>query len=160
MLSGDKRWIKYKSPYPDLEAIPAVIEIKAQKMEDKMDIVKQVLKVVFGSILLLFSLLISRQPHKAYYDTDDQYIFSPRNAPSSTRSESITQLEKFQAGYTQRDLDQVDKFMEQLFSKDNLLVLGTMPDEIFIGHEEVSKLIYSDWNAWGDVKFMINTANI
>jgi hypothetical protein len=54
----------------------------------------------------------------------------------------------------------VDKFIEQLFSKDNLLVLGPMPDEIFIGDEEVSKLIYSDWNTWGDMKFMIDTANI
>lgn len=125
-----------------------------------MDIVKQGLKVGFVSILLLFSLLIFRQPHKAYYDTNDEYIFSPGSAPSSTRSEIITQLEKFQAGYTRRDLDQVDKFMEQLFSKDNLLVLGTLPDEIFIGHDEVSKLIYSDWNAWGDVKFLIDTANI
>jgi hypothetical protein len=129
-------------------------------MEDKMAIAKQVLKVLFVSILLLFSLLIFHQPHKAYFETNDEYIFSPGNAPGSTRSEILTQLEKFQAGYSMRDLDQVEKFMEQLFSKDNLLVLGTMPDEIFIGHEEVSKLIYSDWNAWGDVKFMINTANI
>ena len=125
-----------------------------------MDIAKQVLKAVFVSILLLFSLLIFRQPHKAYYYTNGEYIFSPGSAPSSTRSEIITQLDKFQAGCTRRDLDQVDKFIEQLFSKDNLLVLGPMPDEIFIGDEEVSKLIYSDWNTWGDMKFMIDTANI
>lgn len=92
-----------------------------------MDIPKQVLKVVFVSIMMLFSLLIFRQPHKAYYNTNDEFIFSPGNAPPNTRSQMVSRLNLFQEGYTRRDLDQVDAFMGQPFSKDNLLVLGRMP---------------------------------
>jgi len=125
-----------------------------------MDIGKQVFKVVFISIALLFVILIFRESHKAFFDTDDEYIYAGGNAPEDVRSEIIEQLEKFQAGYTARNLDQVDPFMAELFSQDNLLVLGTMPDEIYIGQRDVSKLIYSDWNAWGDAAFLMDTAHI
>jgi len=54
----------------------------------------------------------------------------------------------------------VDAFMADLFSQENLLVLGTMPDEIYRGQRDVSKLIYSDWNAWGDVELIIDGAHV
>jgi hypothetical protein len=125
-----------------------------------MDIGKQVIKVLFLSITLLFVVLVFRQPHKAYFDSDGETIYARGNAPDDVRSEVIEQLEKFQGGYTARDLERVDSFMTALFSQENLLVLGTMPDEIFIGPRDVSKLIYSDWNAWGDVVFLVDTAHI
>jgi hypothetical protein len=125
-----------------------------------MDIAKQFFKVIFVGILLLFTSLVFRQPHAAYYDASDEYIYSTGNAAPEVRAAVKEQLDKFQAGYTQRDLDQVDAFMEALFSQENLLVLGTMPDEIFVGYEDVSDLIYSDWNAWGDVTFLMDNANI
>ena len=125
-----------------------------------MEIAKQAFKVIFVSILLLFTLLVLRQPHRAYYDAPDEYIYSEGNAPAEVRAEISEQLDKFQAGYTQRDLDQVDDFMAALFSQENILVLGTMPDEIYADHDQVSKLIYSDWNAWGDVTFLMDNANI
>ena len=125
-----------------------------------MDIAKQFFKVIFVSILLLFSLLVFRQPHAAYYDAPEEYIYSAGNATPEDRAAVKEQLDKFQAAYTRRDLDQVDTFMEALFSQENLLVLGTMPDEIFAGYEDVSDLIYSDWNAWGDVTFLMDNANI
>lgn len=125
-----------------------------------MEIGKQVIKVVFFSITLLFALLIFRQTHKAYIMGEYETIYGPGNAPEDVRIAIIEQLEKFQAGYTARDLDQVDPFIADLFSQENLLVLGTMPDEIYSGQREVSKLIYSDWNAWGDVVFLIDSAHI
>ena len=125
-----------------------------------MEIAKQAFKVIFVSILLLFTLLVLRQPHRAYYDAPEKYIYSGGNAPSEVRAEISEQLDKFQAGYTQRDLDQVDAFMAALFSQENILVLGTMPDEIYSDQDQVSKLIYSDWNAWGDVTFLMDNANI
>ena len=125
-----------------------------------MEIAKQAFKVIFVSILLLFTLLVLRQPHRAYYAAPDEYIYSEGNAPPEVRAEISEQLDKFQAGYTQRDLDQVDAFMAALFSQENILVLGTMPDEIYTDHDQVSKLIYSDWNAWGDVTFLMDNANI
>jgi hypothetical protein len=125
-----------------------------------MEIVNQIFKLVFVSILLLFTLLVLRQPHKAFYEAEDEYIYSTGSAPAEVRAEILGQLKQFQAGYTRRDLDQVETFIQEVFSQENLLVLGTMPDEIFHGQEEVSDLIYSDWNAWGDVTFLMDNANI
>ncbi len=125
-----------------------------------MRIFQQALKVVFISFLLFSLTIFFRNPHKEFNVAKDDYVYSAGNAPESDRSEILTQLVKFQEGYTNRDLDQLDPYMEELFSKDNTLVIGTMPDEIYIGQEEVSDLIYSDWNSWGDCTFLIDKAHI
>ena len=125
-----------------------------------MEILKQVFKILLISFLLFTVLIIFRHPHKSFYTSMDDYVFSTGNASESVRAEILEQLHKFQDGYTRRDIDQVDPFMEQLFSQENALVLGTMPDEIYIGYDDISDLIFSDWNAWGDVTFIMDTAHI
>jgi len=125
-----------------------------------MKIVSQVLKVVLISILLYSVIIVLSHPHEAYYDSINTFIYSIGNAPDSIRSEIMEQLHKFQYGYTDRDTAKVKPFMEQLFSQDNLLVLGTMPNEILIGKEKVSKLVFSDWKGWGDCTFLMNNAHI
>jgi len=125
-----------------------------------MKIVKQVFKVVLISVLLYSVIIILRHPHKAYYDAKDDYIFSNGNAPDSVRSEIMEQLHKFQDGYTHRDTAQLKSFMEQLFSQEDILVLGTMPNEILIGQDKVSQLVLSDWKSWGDCTFLMNNAHI
>jgi len=121
---------------------------------------KQIFKVVLLSILLYSVIIILRHPHKAYYDANDAFIFSNGNAPDSVRSEIVEQLNKFQDGYTHRDIGQLQPFMEELFSQENILVLGTMPYEILIGRDKVSRLVLSDWKSWGDCTFLVNTAHI
>jgi hypothetical protein len=125
-----------------------------------MKIAKQILKVVFISILLYSVMIILRHPQKEYYDANDAFVFSNGNAPDSVRSEIIEQLHKFQDGYTYRDTSELKPFMEQLFSQENILVLGTMPNEILIGQDKVSKLVLSDWKSWGDCTFLMNNAHI
>ena len=125
-----------------------------------MKIVKQIFKVLLISILLYLVIIILRHPHKEYYSDNDAFIFSNGNAPENVRSEIIEQLHKFQDGYTHRDTAQLKPFMEQLFSQKNILVLGTMPNEILIGYEKVSKLVISDWTSWGDCTFLMNNAHI
>jgi hypothetical protein len=125
-----------------------------------MKIVKQVFKVVLISILLYSVIIIIPHPHKEYYDANDTFIFSKGNAPDSIRSEIIEQLHNFQDGYTDRDIVQLKPFMEQLFSQDNILVLGTDPNEILIGQEKVSKLVFNDWKGWEDCTFLMNNAHI
>jgi hypothetical protein len=125
-----------------------------------MKIGKQLLKILFISILLLSVLLIFRHPRSDFYEASVGYPYSAGNALDTVRSDIIEQLHKFQEGYTLRDTAQVDAFMEALFSQENALVIGTMPDEIYIGSKKISKLIYADWNAWGDCKFLIENAHI
>jgi hypothetical protein len=129
-------------------------------MENNMKIVKQLIKVVMISVLLYSVLVVLRHPLKDYYNAQDKFIYSKGNAPDSVRSEIIEQLHKFQKGYTLRDTSQLKAFMRQLFSQENILVLGTMPIEILIGQDRVSRLILSDWKSWGDCTFLMNNAHI
>jgi hypothetical protein len=116
-------------------------------------------------ILLLFILLfvVTRVFKKA----DEKVILSPAkasyskgNSPDSIRMEIIDQLRKFQDGYSKRDPKNIDTFMQSLYSKDNILILGTMPDEVYTGYKKATQLVKTDWESWGDCKFEIDSANI
>ncbi|NOQ27243.1 MAG: hypothetical protein GQ564_17925 [Bacteroidales bacterium] len=50
--------------------------------------------------------------------------------------------------------------MENLFSKEIVLILGTIPNEIYSGYEPGKRLVHDDWAYWGDVKLLMNNANI
>ena len=50
--------------------------------------------------------------------------------------------------------------MKSLYSNDNILILGTMPGEIFPGYKSATGLVKSDWESWGDCRFAIDSANI
>jgi hypothetical protein len=125
---------------------------------------KEIVKILLRILLLLVILfLVTRIFRKA----DEQKILSPAtaaysggNAPDSTRKEIIDQLNKFQDGYSKRDTSQVDAFMESLYSRENVLILGTMPGEVFKGYERAAYLVRSDWESWGDCKFNVDSANI
>ncbi len=124
------------------------------------DIVKIILRI---GLLLVILFLVTRIFKKA----DEQKILSPAtaayslgNAPDSTRREIIDQLNKFQEGYSNRDTSQVKAFMESLYSRENVLILGTNPNEIFSGYDRASHLVKSDWESWGDCKFNVDSAHI
>ena len=125
---------------------------------------KAIVKIILRIILLLVVLfLVTRILKRA----DERSILSPAisayskgNAPDSTRKEIIGQLNKFQDGYSNRDTSQVKTFMESLYSRKNVLILGTNPNEIFSGYERASSLVKSDWESWGDCKFNGDSANI
>jgi hypothetical protein len=129
-------------------------------MEHTMKIAQQVFKIALISILLYTVLITLSHPHEAYYDAKDAFLFSRGNAPDSLRAEIMKQLDKFQDGYTNRDTTQLKPFMEALFSKEHSLVLGTMPNEILIGRDRVSRLVWSDWKSWGDCTFLMHNAHI
>ena len=125
---------------------------------------KEIVKILLRIALLLVILfLVTRLFKKA----DETTILSPAtaayskgNAPDSTRREIIDQLNKFQTGYSDRDTSQVKVFMESLYSRENILILGTMPGEVFKGYDRASHLVRSDWESWGNCKFNIDSANI
>jgi hypothetical protein len=125
---------------------------------------KEIVKILLRIILLLVILfLVTRIFKKA----DEQKILSPAtaafskgNAPDSTRKKIIDQLNKFQDGYSKRDTSQVNAFMQALYSRENILILGTMPGEVFSGYDRAAHLVKSDWESWGDCRFMIDSANI
>jgi hypothetical protein len=125
-----------------------------------MSVIWQILGVLLLSVLLFAVLRILRCPHKQHYHGEEGGIYSLGSASETVRSEIIEQLNAFQTGYLLRDTAQLEPFMEQMFSQDNTLVLGTMPNEILLDREGASRLVRSDWKSWGDCTFLMENAHV
>jgi hypothetical protein len=125
---------------------------------------KEILRILLRITVLAFILiLVSRVFRKAdensiLYPADAP--FSLGNAPDSTRIDIVSQLWKFQDGYLKRDPKNIDAFMQSLYSRDNILILGTMPKEVYTGFDNAARLVKTDWESWGDCRFGIESANI
>jgi hypothetical protein len=124
----------------------------------------KIVKILFRIVLILLILFLVtrtfRRADERSYRTASVAFFSKGNAPDSIRKEVLTQLHKFQDGYSKRDTSQLESFMSSLYSKDNILILGTMPAEIFTGYKRASHLVKNDWESWGDCHFAMDSANI
>jgi len=123
----------------------------------------KIASILFRIIIIFILLfLVTRTFKKAdnAYLSERASLLSEGNAPDSIRYEVIKQLQRFQKGYSGRDLTRVASFMEELYSKDNILILGTMPREVFTGYKEATRLVRSDWESWGDCKFETERASI
>ena len=124
------------------------------------DITRIIIRIV---LLFLVLFLVTRVFKKADEKTilsSPEAPYSHGNSPDSTRLEILSQLRKFQDGYSKRDPEKIDAFMQSLYSRDNILILGTMPKEVFVGYERATLLVKSDWEGWGDCKFGIDSAHI
>lgn len=136
------------------------METNSGKIKNIRDIVKIFMRIILIFITLFLVTRIFKSANEQEILAPSSSVYSQGNAPDSIRNEIISQLRKFQEGYTNRDINQVDTFMQSLYSKDNILILGTMPGEIFRGYERATYLVQSDWESWGDCKFAIDSANI
>ena len=72
-------------------------------------------------------------------------------------------LNAFQAGYTLRDLSQVDAFLE-LFTED-IEVIGTNGvkpgvDEWYLDRQTAREIVHGDWEGWGDLRLDLDFASI
>lgn len=114
--------------------------------------------------LVSFTLFLATRPLQSSYDSvsdlADSFFFSTGNAAEDDRAEIVRQLKAFQEGYEKRDTGSVNSFMRELFSSDNVLILGTMPQEVYVGYDEASSLVFDDWASWGDCKFLMDGARI
>lgn len=76
-----------------------------------------------------------------------------------------TVIDQFQEGYLHRDLDVIDDFMELFCDNGKLEVIGTNAfikgqGEWCLDRKTVRKLVYSDWQNWGDLKLDTENLNI
>ncbi len=99
-------------------------------------------------------------PHQEYQDDPSLFLYGEGTATPEVRAEILKQLEYFQEGYDLRDTSIMEPYMDALFSKENILILGTMPGEIYSGYVEAADLVSSDWLLWGDVQMLVGSANI
>lgn len=83
------------------------------------------------------------------------------SAPEHVRSEITAFLKILQEGYTKRDINLIDSYMDQLFDRNQeVIVLGTSDEEWYFNFDEARELIKSDWEWWGDVSISIDDAII
>lgn len=120
-----------------------------------MPIVKRV-------FMLLFSVLLFLLLWNLYTPRQNAWRAAPEwgNAAPEVRTAVLNQLQKFQDGYTTRDVRRLDTYMDGVFSRERPVVLGTMPGELYVGYSEVTKLIREDWESWGDCRFRFEQTQV
>ncbi len=125
-----------------------------------MKILLNVLVVLGFGLALFLSTRIFVMTNQKFHEDPGLFLYEQGNASGEIRSEILEQLEYFSEGYLQRDTSILESYMDRLFSRSNILVLGTMPGEIFNGYTEASDLVSSDWLYWGDVTLLVESSNI
>jgi hypothetical protein len=125
-----------------------------------MRIARAVARVVMLSLLLYLGTSILQDRYQGSFGPPGEYPSSQGSAPDEVRSEVLAVLSAFQEGYARRDVEQVRPFMERLFSLHDVLILGTMPQEVFVGFDEATRLVRGDWTGWGDCRFAVDTARV
>jgi hypothetical protein len=124
------------------------------------DIGRILVRIMILLIILFLVTRIFKRADEKLILFPEKSVYSKGNAPDSIRMEIINQLKKFQDGYSKRDPKNITTFMQSLYSPKNILILGTMPNEIYSGYENAARLVKTDWESWGDCKFEIDSANI
>lgn len=124
-------------------------------------------RIILNSLLVLglgLTLLLStktfQMTHPGYHEDASLFLYDRGNANEEVRSEILEQLVYFNEGYRLRDTSIMEVYMDRLFSRENILILGTMPPEIYSGYTEAADLVSSDWLYWGDVNLLVESANI
>jgi hypothetical protein len=117
-------------------------------------------RVLMLSLLFYLGASILEDRYQGSFGPPDEYPHSMGNASNGVRSEILAVLQAFQEGYERRDPEQVAPFMERLFSRHDVLILGTMPQEVVIGFDEATRLVRADWAGWGDCSFAVDTARV
>lgn len=68
-------------------------------------------------------------------------------------------LEKFQKGYTDRNIEKIDVFVNELFvDSDETIIIGTGDGEWCKGIDQIKELLYIDWFYWGNFKLDLYNA--
>lgn len=80
-------------------------------------------------------------------------------------SEIRATLQKFQDGYTARDVTKLDEFMQLFVQDESIEMIGVgaserAANEWFEGLARIREIIEGDWTYWGDVKLDVAGAKI
>lgn len=113
------------------------------------------LKFIFGGLFffLLFILLILI--YKIWKESKNERIspvkITGEELPTEIAEEAMQPLKKLAQYYEKRDVELIDKCIDDTMLPDELLILGTNPKEIFCGREKARDLLWGDWKYWGKV---------
>jgi len=85
--------------------------------------------------------------------------------PSENLSDVQATLQKFQDGYTAREIDRLDTFMQLFAPSDEIEMIGIgaaqrAAAEWFEGRSRIREIVENDWLYWGDVRLNVAGAKI
>lgn len=74
-------------------------------------------------------------------------------------------LQKFQSGYTERNMAKLDEFMQLFVQDESIEMIGIgaskrAAHEWFEGLDRIREIVKSDWEYWGDVRFSMEDAKV
>ncbi len=81
----------------------------------------------------------------------------------NTQSEIFALLQDFQAGYTRRDLAQVDAFMKLFIPEAEVIGTNAVKpglDEWYLSRATARELVAGDWEGWGDFRLELASVSI
>ena len=96
-----------------------------------------------------------------YMNKSSEISLEKHNIRQKPNQEIMELLRQFQDGYTKRDIENIDNFVEELFIMgDDICILGTGTGELFLGIKQVKTLLKNDWEYWGDVNMDLENVHI
>lgn len=113
--------------------------------------------ILFGGILLFLMLKLLYTNKKELNNIQN---YTKGNSSEEDRKEILNVLVTLQEGYDKRDISKIQYYIDNTMNTECILVLGTNPNEIFIGNEGVKRLFYGDWKYWGKVKLNLEHPHI
>lgn len=77
------------------------------------------------------------------------------------KQEVMKTLEKFQAGYTERNIEKIDAFAREMFvDSEDTVIIGTGDGEWCKGIDQIKELLHIDWFYWGNFKLDLDNSLI
>ena len=76
--------------------------------------------------------------------------------PDELHEAALRPLKRLNMYYEKRDPGQADACIDETLLPDNMLILGTNPDEIFYGRQGAKWLLQGDWKHWGQLALDVN----
>ncbi len=113
--------------------------------------------LVLALMVMLVAVLLT---YGRQFETSNQ-----RQEDNLQKRDILAVLKKFQASYDERDVSKIDKYIQELFDAEDVLIIGTGASapgdsEWCEGIKAVKKIIESDWKYWDDLKMETEKARI
>lgn len=115
---------------------------------------------IFGAISILFVIVLIVLNLKVYIQGKSEskipfgYIIDSVN--EDDKKEILEPLYRLKEGYSQRDIQRIDQYIDETMETEDILILGTNPREVFKSRKDAVNLLYGDWKYWGNVSLDVD----
>ena len=113
------------------------------------------MKYITGGISVFFLLVLFYFLFRLWMESRRERIAPSKITgeilPAELRKDALRPLRQINEYYEKRNLEKVDACIDETMLTEELLILGTNPQEIFYGREGAKCLLQGDWKYWGQL---------